>query len=387
MTISQQFNDHLLALWNDASLKTPAFVYDEKAIQEKLAILTSFRQSSGCRILYSVKALSFSGLLAEVAPIVDGFSVSSAFEGRLADEVLGGRGSIHLTSPGIKPTDLDMVAEYCNYVSFNSLSQWRHYYPALGHLHCGLRINPGLSFAGDERYDPCRPASKLGVPLNILRDGQALPASLKGLHIHNNCESRDLGELVASLDQLLISYPTLFHSIEWLNLGGGYLFEQLADLAPLERKVRQLKEDYKLEMFFEPGKAIVGAAGYLVASVIDLFESGNRTIAVVDTTVNHLPEVFEYQYRPLLLQDSSQGKYRYRIAGASCLSGDMFGDYCFDHTLTIGSKVIIANVGAYMMVKANMFNGINLPAVYALDSTGRIRLQKEFDYSHYRDRL
>ncbi len=387
MTVSQQFNDHLLALWNDAALKTPAFVYDEKAIREKLAILASFRQASGCRILYSLKALSFSGLLAEIAAFVDGFSVSSAFESRLADEVLGGRGSIHLTSPGIRPADLELIAKHCRYVSFNSLSQWHHYHLALAHLRCGLRVNPALSFAGDERYDPCRPASKLGVPMSLLGDGKALPAGLSGLHIHSNCESRDLGELVASMDQLINSNPELFHRVEWLNLGGGYLFDQLSDLAPLDDRLRQLQQDYDLEVFFEPGKAIVGTAGYLVASVIDLFESGDRTIAVVDTTINHLPEVFEYQYRPLVLQESSQGKYRYRIAGASCLSGDLFGDYYFDHELTIGSKVIIANVGAYMMVKANMFNGINLPAIYALDESGRIRLEKEFDYSHYRGRL
>ncbi|MEJ2095372.1 MAG: carboxynorspermidine decarboxylase, partial [Gammaproteobacteria bacterium] len=104
-------------------------------------------------------------------------------------------------------------------------------------------------------------------------------------------------------------------------------------------------------------------------------------------SVNHLPEIFEYQYRPTVLQESTQGKHGYRLAGASCLSGDLFGDYYFDHELTIGSRVIIANVGAYMLVKASMFNGINLPAVYSLDVSGRLRSRKVYEYSHYRERL
>jgi carboxynorspermidine decarboxylase len=38
---------------------------------------------------------------------------------------------------------------------------------------------------------------------------------------------------------------------------------------------------------------VVEETGYLVASVLDTFESDGRVIAVLDTSVNHLPEVFE----------------------------------------------------------------------------------------------
>ncbi|MGH8489778.1 MAG: hypothetical protein ACREXS_13155 [Gammaproteobacteria bacterium] len=36
-------------------------------------------------------------------------------------------------------------------------------------------------------------------------------------------------------------------------------------------------------------------------------------------------------------------------------------------------------------VKASRFNGINLPAIYAKESTGRIVLKKRYDYLDYRD--
>ena len=125
----------------------------------------------------------------------------------------------------------------------------------------------------------------------------------------------------------------------------------------------------------------------MVASVIDLFTSNGRKIAVVDTTVNHLPEVFEYQYSPQVLQDIPDGRYEYRVVGASCLSGDLFGDYRFDKELETGSRIIFSNVGAYMLVKANMFNGINLPAIYALGRTGEIKQELKFEYKNYRNRL
>ena len=110
-------------------------------------------------------------------------------------------------------------------------------------------------------------------------------------------------------------------------------------------------------------------------------------MAILDTSVNHLPEVFEYQYSPQLLQQSTSGKYEYRLAGASCLSGDLFGDYRFDTELKCGSRIIFTNVGAYMSVKANMFNGINLPSVYALTDRNELVLQRSYDYTDYRNRL
>lgn len=390
MTSAQQFNDRLLPLWTETSLVTPAFVYDESQIIEKLELLAGVREQSGCHVLYSIKALSFAGLLETIAEYVGGFSVSSLFEARLAKEIIGEKGSIHLTSPGLRESDMQEIAEYCDYLSFNSLSQWQRCKPYVKHRQCGLRINPGLSFVKDERYDPCRSWSKLGVPLAQLDDistDSDLLDGISGLHIHNNCEASDFHQLEKTINLLLDQYNNIIARMNWLNFGGGYYIHDTAQLDVLNKIIDSLKQQYNLEIFFEPGKGVVGHAGYLVASVIDIFDSGGKTVAVLDTTVNHLPEVFEYQYKPVVLQESAAGKYSYRLAGASCLSGDMFGDYNFDRELQINSRIIFANMGAYMMVKANMFNGINLPTIYSLDRSGKINQELKFEYQHYRDRL
>ena len=48
--------------------------------------------------------------------------------------------------------------------------------------------------------------------------------------------------------------------------------------------------------------------------------------------------------------------------------------------LRIGSRVVLTNVGAYAMVKAHMFNGINLPAIYSVTPTGELVLRRRFTY-------
>jgi carboxynorspermidine decarboxylase len=132
---------------------------------------------------------------------------------------------------------------------------------------------------------------------------------------------------------------------------------------------------------------LVRSAGYLVASVIDMFRTGGRSIAVLDTTVNHMPEVFEYQFEPDILDHLDDGEFEYRLAGSSCLAGDLFGDYAFRRRLRIGSRVVLANVGAYTMVKAHMFNGINLPAIYAVTPARELLLRRRFTFEDFLSRF
>jgi carboxynorspermidine decarboxylase len=169
-------------------------------------------------------------------------------------------------------------------------------------------------------------------------------------------------------------------------MGGGYLFDESMSLDKLTEAIMFLKNKYDVEVFIEPGKGIVGKAGYIVSSVIDLFESDGKTIAVLDTTVNHMPEVFEYQYKPDVMQEAENGKYKYILAGSTCLAGDLFGEYSFEEPLEIGYRIIFENMGAYTLVKANMFNGINLPSIYKFTKDGKLELIKEFGYEDFLSR-
>ncbi len=149
----------------------------------------------------------------------------------------------------------------------------------------------------------------------------------------------------------------------------------------------RLRSRYGLAIFIEPGAALVRGAGYLVASVIDMFRAGGKSIAVLDTTVNHMPEVFEYQFEPDVLGHDDDGEFEYRLVGSSCLAGDLFGEYAFSKRLRIGSRVVLTNAGAYAMVKAHMFNGINLPAIYSVTPTGELILRRRFTFEDFLSRF
>ena len=148
-----------------------------------------------------------------------------------------------------------------------------------------------------------------------------------------------------------------------------------------------MRSRHGLCVYIEPGAALVRKAGYLVASVIDMFRSGGKTIAVLDTTINHVPEVFEYQFEPDVLGHDDQADHEYLLAGSSCLAGDLMGVYGFHRRLRIGSRVVFSNVGAYAIVKAHMFNGINLPSIYSVTTAGELILRRRFTYEDFVSRF
>ena len=154
------------------------------------------------------------------------------------------------------------------------------------------------------------------------------------------------------------------------------------------RAVDSLRSEYGVEAFIEPGSGLIRAAGYFVASVLDLFQSGGATVAVLDTTVNHMPEVFEYGFQPDVVgatpyENEDDAPHEYLLAGCTCLAGDLFGAYRFADPLKIGDKVVFSNAGSYTLVKAHTFNGVALPSVYALNTRGELILQSRPSYAEY----
>ncbi len=377
-----------MTLLRHADLSTPAFVFDLDVLRADAHAARREVADTDTSLLFALKSFSLVAGLKELAGEVDGFAASSLFEARLARQMLGPQQSVHLTTPGLRPGDVQALCEVTDYIAFNSLPQWLRFREQVtGHVRCGLRVNPGLSFVDDARYDPCRDESKLGVPLTELSDRmRRAPQDLRGIsgiHFHSNCDCEDLAPLLATVERLLDQLNPLFDQIEWVNLGGGYLLQNPTNSAALIQAKARLRERGRFRVFMEPGAALVRRAGCMVATVVDLFHSGDTRVAVLDTSVNYMPEVFEYQFEPDVWGDSASGEHEYLLAGAACLAGDIFGHYGFHEPLAIGARIIFPDMGAYSLVKANMFNGINLPTLYALTADGVLEEVKHFTFEDF----
>ncbi len=369
-----------LSAWT-AELDSPAFVYDEQRLRSNFQATADLCRESGCHFLFSIKALSLQWVIKLAAEYVDGYSVSSLFEARLVKDIVGSQAHIHLTTPGMREHEYAELDRLCSHISFNSLSQMKRLSGTSVNASLGIRLNPKVPAQLDQRYDPCRLHSKLGIDLSYLQANQ-LPDNIEGLHFHTMFGSNEYDHLLLTVEKITKVLGQKSSTIQWLNLGGGYFFSQIEDRQGFIQMVKNLQKILGVTVFIEPGNAIVGEAGFLVSKVIDRFSSDQKTVVIVDTSVNHHPEVFEYQVKPPLCHPQA-GSKPVIIAGSTCLAGDVFGEYFLEKMPNINDLIAFGNTGAYSLVKASRFNGYNLPTIYKFNRQQLMHL-KTYEYQDFR---
>ena len=370
------------------AISTPYFLVDETRLTQNLEILRQVVDQAGCKILLAQKAFSMFSCYPLLRRYLAGSTASGLYEARLGREHFGGE--THVFSPAYKPEEFEELLSYADHFVFNSPRQLQKFGPAAkaAGKAVGLRVNPECSTQeGHAIYDPCAPGSRLGTTLANF-DESLLPL-LDGLHFHTLCEqnSDDLETTVAAFEEKFGKY---LHGLKWINLGGGHhITRKDYDRERLVRIVKHLKETYQVEVYLEPGEAVVLNAGFLVTSVLETLHNG-MDIAILDTSAAcHMPDVLEMPYRPPLQNSGESGEkaYTYRLGGPTCLAGDVIGDYSFDAPLNEGDRLVFEDMALYTMVKTNTFNGMPLPAIVWRDANGQEKLVKAFGYEDFKNRL
>lgn len=380
-------------------LPTPCYVVDEDRLEENLKILAGVMEETGCRILLAQKAFSAYGLYPLIGKYLNGTTASGLFEARLGRQEMALHPELrernletHVFSAAYREDEFQEIAGLCDHVVFNSFAQLEKFRDTAQQMGAGigLRINPECSTQeGHAIYDPCSPGSRLGITADQFSEEKL--SGVEGLHFHTLCE-QDADDLERTLDAVeekfgrYLSLPQM----KWLNFGGGHHITRKDYQIPLLiHCIRRIKERYGLQVYLEPGEAVALNAGYLLTKVLDVVENGGVSIAILDTSAAcHMPDVLEMPYRPPLKDSGMPGEkaYTFRLAGPTCLAGDVIGDYSFDEPLKVGQELVFQDMAIYSMVKNNTFNGMPLPAI-AFMRQGECRIWKQFGYENFKCRL
>ena len=371
-----------------ASFPTPYFLVDEQKLRHNLSILKQVSDRTGCKILLAQKAFSMFAVYPVIREYLAGTTASGLYEARLGHQHFGGE--THVFSPAYTERDFAELLEYADDFVFNSPNQLKQFGPrakAAGKS-VGLRVNPECSTQdGHAIYDPCAPGSRLGTTLANFNE--SLLPLLDGLHFHTLCEqnSDDLQTTAAAFEEKFGHY---LHGLKWINFGGGHhITRPDYDIERLVSVIEHFRDTYGVQVYLEPGEAVVYYAGVLVTSVLETLHNGIN-IAILDTSAAcHMPDVLEMPYRPPLRDSGEAGQkaYTYRLGGPTCLAGDIIGDYSFDKPLCEGGRLVFEDMALYTMVKTNTFNGMPLPAILWQDCQGQGWLVKEFGYEDFLNRL
>lgn len=372
------------------NLPSPCYVVDERLLEKNLELLHSVEQRTGCNILLALKGFAMHAVFPLVGKYLKGITASSLFEARLGYEKMGKE--VHIYAPAYAESEFPELLQYCDHIVFNSFSQWRRFKDQVQKIQskkieCGIRINPEYSEIQTAIYNPCAPYSRLGVTRVNFRPEEL--EGIDGLHFHTMCEqnSDTLARTIAVVDR---KFGEFIAGMKWLNLGGGHhITRPDYDVETLIRCITFFQDKYGVQVYLEPGEAIALNTGYLVCSVLDIIDNG-MPIAILDTSAAcHMPDVLEMPYRPNIEGAGQPGEFThtYRLGGPTCLSGDIIGDYSFPQPLKVGDRLVFCDMAHYTMVKNNMFNGINLPAIVLYNESEGAKVIRRFGYDDYQSRL
>lgn len=377
-------------------LPTPCYLIDEAALARNARILGRLAQHTGCRVLLAQKAFSNYDFYPLLAPWLAGTEASGLFEARLGAEEMPGK-EVHVFCAAYRDDEMDALLQYADHIVFNSPAQLAKFGPrakAAGKS-VGLRINPECSTQeGHAIYDPCAPGSRLGTTRAqwnaAVQADPALPQLLDGLHFHTLCE-QDADALAVTLDAVEEKFGDLLPGMKWLNFGGGHHISRPGyDIAALEQCICRAQQKWGVTVYLEPGEACALNAGYLLSRVLDVVHNGDTTIAILDASAAcHMPDVIEMPYRPPLLGADEPGTKpcTVRLAGPTCLAGDVIGDYAFDAPPAAGELLVFGDMAIYTTCKNNTFNGMPLPGIFARAADGTTRKIVSFGYQDFKYRL
>ncbi|WP_176703487.1 carboxynorspermidine decarboxylase [Aliivibrio sp. 1S128] len=370
---------------NKNNLKTPYFMIDEKKLVANLEVAKRLKELSGVKLVLALKCFSTWGIFSIIKPYLDGTTSSGPYEVKLGNETFGGE--THAYSVGYSEDDVKEVVDICDKMIFNSQSQLAAYRHLVeGKASIGLRLNPGVSYAGQDLANPAREFSRLGVQADHLAP-QVLE-SINGVMFHMNCENKDVDAFSSLLEAISDKFGAYLDKLEWVSLGGGVFFTWPDyDVEKLALVLKTFSERHGVQLYLEPGEAIITKTADLVVSVVDIVENGKKTAIVDSATEAHRLDTLIYNEPASVLESSENGKYNYVIGSCSCLAGDQFCETQFEQPLEIGQKLHLLDSAGYTMVKLNWFNGLKMPSIYCERANGQIEKMNEFSYNDFKRSL
>jgi len=353
---------------------TPCYVYSRAAITETYR---AFDAAFGARdrlVCYAVKANSTLGVLNVLARLGSGFDIVSG--GELARVMAAGGDPRKVVFSGVGKTAEEMqqalIAEILcfNVESERELARLDAIAARAGKTAAvSLRVNPDV----DPRTHPYIATglkeNKFGIPyedaLALYRRARDMRhIRIAGIGCHIGSQLTEVAPFVAALDRLLDLVDRLQAegiALTHVDIGGGlgirYRDESPPAIADYARALIARLGNRPLRLLLEPGRALVGQAGVLLARVEYLKHGRERNFAVVDAAMNDLlrPALYDAWHDVQPVRPSDSGGKAYDIVGPVCESADFLARARV-LALSEGDLLAIMSAGAYGMSMSSNYN-------------------------------
>lgn len=366
-TINKKTWDKVLNFIALSDETPPYLLIDKEIVREKVQMIG--RNIRNSKVFYAVKANPDREVLAYLNSLGIGFEIASEGELRILIGLGVAPERIITSNPVKSPSFLEMAVSYgIRFYAFDSAAE----VDKLSRFASDSNVYVRLTVPNEGSEWPL--SKKFGVEieeaLNLL-----LYAKGKGLnpfgitfHVGSQCNNAyNWNTAIEKAKELWEMAEERGLRLGMINIGGGYPIRYTKDvlsIEAIEKKINRLisqRFPSDIEVFIEPGRAVIGDAGIFVASVIGKARRGDENWLYIDVGVfNGLMESIggiKYSY----IVGSRNEPLKWTIAGPSCDSFDVIDKDVVLPEPEVGNRILILSAGAYTISYASEFNGFPIP--------------------------
>lgn len=370
-----------------ARVGTPVYLYSARAIREAYRGIDEAFAPCPHVIHYALKANSTLAIVRLLRALGSRVDANSGGEIEVARRAGFGPRDIVFTGVGKTREELERAVALdigvINAESAGELDRIAAIAAALGRdARVALRVNPDIDAGSHPNISTGLRINKFGVPLpdarGIYRDrhGRA-NLRLVGVHVHIGSQittADPLRRAARALAALAAELKADGVPLEHVDVGGGLgiPYDGCPMIGPVEyaEAVIPALRPLGLPVLLEPGRAVVGSAGALVARVVDTkrFPDG-RQFAVLDAGMAELlrPALYGSYHRIVPLRPRAGPETAWDVVGPICESSDAFARDRWLPPLHVDDAVAVLDAGAYGSVMASNYNRHLLPAEVLVD--------------------
>ena len=370
---------------------TPVYVYSAAAFRARYRAIDAAFGSYPHALHYALKANSTLAIARLIRDLGGAADANSIGEIDLARRAGFEPAQIVFTGVGKSPAELECAVplglKAINVESAGELARIEAIAMRTGRpARVAVRINPDIDANSHPHISTGLKINKFGVPLDTARElletiGARPALTLVAIHAHVGSQMTTIDPLrraAAFLAGLADDLRRRGVALEYLDCGGGLgISYDGRDVPSAEEYVSALVGEVRhtgLPIVVEPGRAIAGPSGALLARVVDIKpRDAASDFVVVDAGMTELirPALYGAFHRiDVVSAVSGAPARRYEIVGPVCESSDVLGRDRELPRLEVGDLVAIGDAGAYGSAMASNYNRRPLPPEVLVDGGG-----------------
>ena len=236
-------------------------------------------------------------------------------------------------------------------------------------INIGIRLNPDTDAKTLKKISTGKKENKFGLTekkflelLKKYKSSKFINIICLSVHIGSQITSHIPYKNMLNVVKKIIQQSK--YNFKYIDLGGGMGIQYGNSLNNLNyskynKLIKSFLKKIKTKIIFEPGRSIVGNAGYLISKITYIKQTSSKNFVILDSAMNDLlrPALYGAKHRiiPSKLSRKKISK-KHEFVGPICETTDKFLTVTNYQKLNQGDIIIICDVGAYGMVLSSNYN-------------------------------